>query len=94
MPPVVREALSGLEVSEAIYLAAVRFRGREMAPHGVRCRVAAWADTPSEAWQLENDGRSNLARALRAEGIAAHTRCHDLRAAPLSVAARARVVAD
>lgn len=45
----------------------------EMAKEGVRCWVAAWANTPSSAWQLTHDIRTNMLRAFRAEGIATHS---------------------
>lgn len=44
----------------------------EMAREGVRCWVAAWADTPSQAWQLAHDTRTALVETFQREGIAAH----------------------
>ena len=35
----------------------------------IRLWVAAWADTPSKAWQLKHDMRMNLCRSLKEHGI-------------------------
>jgi small-conductance mechanosensitive channel len=45
----------------------------ELAKEGTRCWVAAWADTPSQAWQLAHDTRTALFEGFQREGIAAHT---------------------
>ena len=44
----------------------------------VRCWVAAWANTPSEAWALTHDIRTELVRALQIEGITTHLQHHEL----------------
>lgn len=49
-----------------------RFWVMEMGKEGVRCWIAAWADTPSLAWQLSHDVRTHLAKELRERGIATH----------------------
>jgi small-conductance mechanosensitive channel len=45
----------------------------------IRCWVAAWSRTPSEAWLLEHEMRQRLVPALREAGIAPHE--HRLRLA-------------
>lgn len=50
-----------------------RFWLMELAPHGVRCLVAAWADGPATAWDLKHDTRSALMRAFAEHGIRCHT---------------------
>lgn len=44
----------------------------ELAKDGICCWVAAWANTPSEGWELANDVRSGLSRRLNDHGIACH----------------------
>jgi len=48
----------------------------EMARRGIRCWVAAWVDTPAEAWQLMHDTRAALFEGFRVEGIASHVQRH------------------
>ena len=55
-----------------------RFWVMEMAKEGVRCWVAAWADSPSDAWLLTHDMRTKLIRSFREHGIDAHTYRHEL----------------
>lgn len=50
-----------------------RFWVMEMAPHGVRCLLAAWADGPAEAWELKCDTRTALLRGFAEHGIRCHT---------------------
>jgi len=38
----------------------------------IKCWIAAWANSPSEAWELRNDIRTNLIKALQREGIKFH----------------------
>jgi small-conductance mechanosensitive channel len=49
-----------------------RFWVMEMGKEGIKCWVAAWADTPSAAWQLTHDIRTRLAADLRQAGIITH----------------------
>jgi small-conductance mechanosensitive channel len=49
-----------------------RFWVMETGKEGVRCWVAAWADTPSAAWQLSHDTRTALLTELRERGIRTH----------------------
>jgi small-conductance mechanosensitive channel len=44
----------------------------EMAEKGYRCWVAAWADSPSDAWELRNDIRTEMIRSFNVAGIKAH----------------------
>lgn len=50
-----------------------------MDKESVVCWIAAWADSPAEAWNLKSDIAVNLIRAFREKGIAAHTSYVDLR---------------
>lgn len=49
-----------------------RFWVMETGKEGIRCWVAAWADTPSAAWQLSHDTRTALVTELRERGIRTH----------------------
>lgn len=49
-----------------------RFWVMELGQHGNRCWVAAWANTPSEAWSLKCDIRTALSAAFQREGISVH----------------------
>lgn len=49
-----------------------RFWVMDMLEKGYRCWVAAWADSPAEAWELSNDIRSRLIEAFDANGILTH----------------------
>ncbi len=53
-----------------------RFWVMELGKEAIRCWIAAWADTPSAAWQLAHDVRTSLARDLRAAGIKTHAYQH------------------
>lgn len=44
----------------------------EMEKEGIHCWITAWADSPSDAWQLRHDIRSALATRFRKKGIIAH----------------------
>lgn len=39
---------------------------------GIQCWLAAWADTPSSAWNLKHDMRKALLKAFREHGIKTH----------------------
>ncbi len=57
---------------------APRFWIMEMAKEGYRCWLAAWANSPADAWVLTHDVRSELIRAFQAAGIRTHGyRLHD-----------------
>lgn len=49
-----------------------RFWVIEMGKEAIRCWVAAWADSPTDAWQLTNDIRTELAKQLRILKITPH----------------------
>lgn len=51
-----------------------RFWVMETGKDGVRCWVAAWADNPSDAWNLTNDMRTGVATRLQRLGIPPHRR--------------------
>ena len=50
-----------------------------MERESVICWVAAWADSPADAWNLKSDMAVSLTRAFREKGIPAHTNYVDLR---------------
>lgn len=82
---------SDLEVVEKLALDAARsspaFDGSEepafwlmdTTTQGVRCWVAAWSESPAQAWNLKHDMRSNLAKAFRTHGIRTHQNEQHLR---------------
>ncbi|MEH0154368.1 mechanosensitive ion channel domain-containing protein [Limibacter armeniacum] len=45
----------------------------KMDKESVKCWVAAWAESPSKAWELECDIRMKLQRFLQDQGILSHT---------------------
>lgn len=49
-----------------------RFWIMDMAKEGVNCWLAAWADSPSEAWMLGVDIRKELITKFKEHGIATH----------------------
>lgn len=49
-----------------------RFWVMEMGKEGMRCWLAAWADTPSDAWQLTHDIRTELAGGFQRKRIKTH----------------------
>jgi small-conductance mechanosensitive channel len=53
-----------------------RFWVMEMGKEGVRCWIAAWANTPSAAWQLGHDIRTELARRFAEAAIRTHSYQH------------------
>ncbi len=55
-----------------------RFWVMEMGQSGIRCWVAAWANTPYAAWLLGHEVRTELARRFREEGIKTHLYRHEL----------------
>lgn len=70
------QELAVKSVSESEYFAdyeAPRFWIMEMEEKGYKCWIAAWADSPTDAWELGNDIRTQLIRQFRARGIKAHT---------------------
>ena len=50
-----------------------------MERESVICWVAAWADSPADAWNLKSDMAISLTRAFREKGIPAHNNYVDLR---------------
>lgn len=46
---------------------------RRMNEESIVCWIAAWADSPGEAWSLKSDMATRLIRTFREKGIAAHT---------------------
>lgn len=44
----------------------------ELEKDSVKCWVAAWADNPSDAWELRNDMRTKLLKRLQKEGVSFH----------------------
>jgi hypothetical protein len=36
------------------------------------CWIAAWSDSPMDAWELKNDMRTDLIRQFQAHGIKTH----------------------
>lgn len=44
----------------------------ELGERGIQCWLAAWADTPSSAWNLKHDMRTNLLLSFRKHGIKSH----------------------
>ncbi len=51
-----------------------RFWVMETGKDGVRCWIAAWADNPSDAWNLTNDMRTGIASRMQRLGIPPHRR--------------------
>lgn len=49
-----------------------RFWIMDMEKKGYKCWIAAWADSPVDAWELGNDIRTELIKGFRSEGIKAH----------------------
>ncbi len=52
---------------------APRFWLMEMGKEGIKCWVAAWAQSPADAWLLKNEIRTELVRELAQAGIRTHT---------------------
>jgi len=44
----------------------------QMGQQSYKCWIAAWSDSPANAWELGNDIRMSLLRQFRKHGIAAH----------------------
>ena len=44
----------------------------ELEKDSIKCWVAAWADNPSDAWELRNDMRTSLLKKLQQEGVSFH----------------------
>ncbi|PIK13621.1 mechanosensitive ion channel domain-containing protein [Halobacteriovorax sp. JY17] len=44
----------------------------ELEKDSIKCWVAAWADNPSDAWELRNDMRTNLLKKLQQERVSFH----------------------
>ncbi len=51
---------------------APKFWVMEMNEKGFKCWLAAWADTPTDAWELANDIRTNLITQFRESSIKSH----------------------
>ena len=49
-----------------------RFWIMDMEEKGFKCWVAAWADSPIDAWELANDIRTDLIRNFKQRGIKTH----------------------
>ena len=50
----------------------------DMEERGFKCWVAAWTDSPGDAWELKNDIRTELITQFKAQGIKAHKLEFDL----------------
>ncbi|TXB63280.1 mechanosensitive ion channel family protein [Phaeodactylibacter luteus] len=57
---------------------APRFWVMAMQEQSTKCWVAAWANSPAEAWELQHNLRTTLTLALRKKGIAPHLNHHQL----------------
>ena len=44
----------------------------ELKKDTVKCWLAAWADSPSDAWELRNELRTSLFKRLQSEGVKFH----------------------
>lgn len=44
----------------------------DMTKEGILCWLAAWASSPSNAWQLKHDMRTELIKKMKAQGIKTH----------------------
>ena len=53
-----------------------RFWIMDMTKEGIRCMVAAWADSPPEAWALSGEARTELIREFQTHGITTHSYHH------------------
>jgi len=49
-----------------------RFWIMEMEEKGYKCWIAAWADSPVDAWELGNDIRTELIKQFKSNGIKTH----------------------
>ena len=49
-----------------------KFWVMDLEEKGYKCWIAAWADSPIDAWELGNDIRTELIREFRAKGIKTH----------------------
>lgn len=49
-----------------------RFWIMDMQEKGYKCWIAAWANTPADAWELGNDIRTELIRSFKANSFKAH----------------------
>ncbi|XPV76842.1 MAG: mechanosensitive ion channel family protein [Desulfovibrio sp.] len=50
-----------------------QFWVRSMEKENIICWIAAWANTPAEAWNLKNDIATKLSRYFHENGLTAHT---------------------
>lgn len=57
---------------------APQFWVREMQKESYVCWVAAWANTPEDAWYLRAEARLRIAGALKRAGIESHLALHDV----------------
>jgi small-conductance mechanosensitive channel len=75
------KALAIMAAKEAPHFASHEspaFWVMELGERGVKCWVAAWANTPSQAWELKHEIRTALAQALRRRGIQCHAYHHEV----------------
>jgi len=54
-----------------------RFWVMEMGKEGIRCWAAGWTDSPSDAWALTHDLRTNLIKSFRQNDIRCHVYHHE-----------------
>lgn len=69
------EAISKMVTKDSKYFNNVEeasFWVMEMQKDTIKCWVAAWADSPSDAWELRNDMRTRLFKELQKENIHFH----------------------
>ncbi|MEM6961494.1 MAG: mechanosensitive ion channel domain-containing protein, partial [Myxococcota bacterium] len=67
--------------SSSVYLAKhedPRFWIRDVSGPCIRCWVAAWADSPADAWMLAHDMRTNIVESFQREGIRTEVVLHRL----------------
>lgn len=73
------EAIAVNAARESEYFAgreSPRFWTMEMEKESVQCWVAAWAESPAEAWLLRAEIRRKMAQGLKAAGIRPHVYQH------------------
>lgn len=69
------EEISKLVASESHYFNKTEdpsFWVMDLQKDTIKCWLAAWADSPSDAWELRNELRTNLLKRLQKEGIQFH----------------------
>lgn len=50
----------------------------DLQPDAIKCWVAAWAETPDQAWELRNDIRTNLVLEFQDKGIQFQSQKHEI----------------